>query len=91
MSHVIGFVLFEKDYYKLFFEYSGTVSQALPVLYETEKEVHENWKTYKDRKCVCKKDENVKLYADYGNGIRWYGKACRHCMCISKDLSPYPD
>ena len=43
MSHVIGFVTFEKDQKKLFFEYSGTVSQALPALWETKKEVHDNW------------------------------------------------
>jgi hypothetical protein len=87
MSHSSGTVTF-KDGLVLHYEYDGTCDVCIPALYETFDEMWENWRTYPERECKCNNDEDVTIYSNYGNGFSWEGTACRHCMCITKNLIP---
>jgi hypothetical protein len=87
MSHSSGKVTF-KDGLVLHFEYNGTSDICIPKLYETFEEMSENWRTYPKAECNCGNDEEVIIYASYGGGIEWEGRACRKCMCITQNLIP---
>ncbi|MFQ3543465.1 hypothetical protein Q7A53_05215 [Halobacillus rhizosphaerae] len=88
MSHASGTVTFKKDNLVMHYEYDGTSDVCIPALYKTNKEMSENWRNHEWRECTCEKDEDVVIYSDYGSGFDWEGKACRHCMCITKNLIP---
>jgi hypothetical protein len=87
MSHASGTVTF-KDGLVLHFEYNGTTDVCIPALYETFEEMWSNWRNHERRECTCGNDEEVTIYASYGDGIEWKGKACRKCMCITQNLIP---
>lgn len=88
MSSVKGTVTFKKDELVLHYEYSGTSDVAIPALYNTFDELWENWRDHEWRECNCGKQEEVTIHSTYGSGLEWEGEACRHCMCITKNLTP---
>jgi len=48
-----------------------------------------NGEVFDSIKCHCGQDEPVLLATNYGGGFYWSGRACRHCMAITKGDSPY--
>lgn len=87
MSHADGHVTFT-DGLVLHYEYNGTSDVCIPALHHSYEEMHEHWRNQPNRSCSCNKDENVIIHTSYGRGFEWKGKACRHCMCITKNLIP---
>lgn len=89
MSHAAGKVRFD-DGTVMCFDYYATTGHARTRLYVSMDEVYESWERPNDRfECSCGRHENVHLAIDYGNGIQWQGRACRHCMAITHGLTPY--
>ena len=89
MSHAAGKVRFD-DGTVMCFDYYATTGHARTRLYVSMDEVYESWERPNDRfECSCGRHENVHLAVDYGNGIQWQGRACRHCMAITHGLTPY--
>ena len=82
MSHANGAVKFKSDNLIMFFEYNGTTDVSIPFLYDTKKELYDNWRKGKWGKCECGKDEEVELMNDYGGGATQQGRACRYCKAI---------
>ena len=83
MSHANGQVRFQ-DGTTMHFEYDGTADMAISRLYDTNAEVHENWRAdpRPHNKCGCENGEPVKIATDYGNGYWWTGMACKQCRAI---------
>ena len=88
MSHAWGAVRFESNGLIKFYEYNGTADICNAQLYNTYKEVWDNWRKYKFIECKCGKDEDIEIYTSYGGGFYWGGKGCRHCNAITKHLEP---
>lgn len=90
MGHSIGAVKFNDDKI-LYYEYNGSVSVVLPKLYETEDDVHDNWRENPAADCVCGNDEAVRIMTTYGGGFSWNGRACRSCYAITDGFMPFND
>ncbi len=90
MSHATGKVKFTNGEVKSF-EYDATVSYVCPRLHDSVDGVQEHWRADNRRKCTCGKHESVTLAVDYGGGIQWDGRACKHCMAITHGFTPYDD
>lgn len=86
MSSAYGVVRFKSDGKLLFYLYDGTSDICVPTLCENMDDI---WKDNGWLRCKCEHDEPVEIFSDYGGGFYWEGKACRHCMCITKGLEPW--
>jgi hypothetical protein len=74
------------------YEYNGTCDVCLPRIYDTHKEVMDNWRSEQSAtaSCTCgDPPSDVILYSDYGDGFYWPAKACLKCRAIVGDLAPY--
>lgn len=92
MSHASGTVTFVKDDKKCWFEYNGTSDVCIPSIWDTEEEMHDNWRKSGWKTCTCGGEhEEVVIESHYGGGFSWEGEACRTCMCITKNLQPDSD
>lgn len=89
MSHSRGAVKFNSDGKIMFYEYNGTSDVCIYHLYETIKEVSDNWFNHEWLNCDCGQDEPVEIYSNYGGGFYWKGKACRFCKAFTENASPY--
>jgi len=90
MSHAGGQVKFS-DGIIMHYEYDGTSDWCIPKLYDTHKEMWNNWRKYEYEETNCEHElEDVIIYSDYGNGFYWLGKACRKCNMIIEGKNPYP-
>lgn len=89
MSHSSGTVTFISDDKKYWFEYNGTSDICIPMIYKTQEEMEENWRSGKWRTCYCGNESEEVVIEDshYGEGFSWKGKACRKCMCITEGLN----
>lgn len=87
MSHALGAVKFQDNTIR-YYEYDGTADVVYPDLYETPKEVWDNWrKPHSMARCACGRNEDAEVFTSYGGGFYMYGKACK--MCNKVDLDPY--
>jgi hypothetical protein len=90
MSHSSGEVI--KDNQVIgYFEYNGTVDVALPAIWNTMDEVHDNWRKQEWRSCTCSTPQvsEVTLYSSYGSGFHWKSKACLSCRTIVSNHDPH--
>jgi len=91
MSHATGLVKFN-DGLIMWYEYDGTSDICLSRLYHTKEELSANWRTVDGQRfCSCGKDEPVGIYADYGVGSYWSGRACRFCHAITDGIMPFDE
>ena len=90
MSHSTGLVRFPDGTVR-WFEYDGTTDYVRPKLYNTQKELSDNWREeyrHSDCECRCKRpsleynEHRVELFADYGYGFTFEGGACPVCNAI---------
>ena len=88
MSHSYGAVQFDSDDKVMFYEYDGTSDVTISHLYDTRKEMEDNWRKGEWLDCKCGRDEPVEIYSNYGGGFYWDGRACRHCLAITENLKP---
>jgi hypothetical protein len=88
MSHANGMVKF-KDGSIYHYEYDGTSDVCLSALYDTQKDMHLNWRRQPHKKCTCGNEEQVEAYSSYGGG--WYFKAlgCQKCRSIRTEYNEY--
>ena len=89
MSHASGRCVFDSDGLVLHFEYDGTTDQCISHLYATYAEMDANWRKGEWLVCNCGRDEPVKLDVNYAPPNVECGRACRHCMAITKDGHRY--
>lgn len=89
MSHSLGALKFASDNKVMFYEYNGTSDVCISHLYDTIKEVSNNWGNHDWLSCACDKSEPVEIYSNYGGGFYWKGKACRACFAITENCNPY--
>lgn len=92
MSHAMGRV-YRDGKIVGYYEYNGTADVTCTRINTTEDEVNDLWRTDAAwRNCACgKPDVDVVLWADYGCGYHWPGKACLECGAITDGFSPYQD
>lgn len=89
MSHANGAVI-KNGQVLGFFEYNGTCDVAISTIWQTRKELEENWRSDTSNKCECgEPPEEVILYADYGDGFHWSAKVCLRCKAIVENLMPF--
>lgn len=89
MSHASGAAMFI-DGVILYFEWDGTADVAIPMLWRTQEELRENWRSAEWRTCSCEPVavlEPCRLMNTYANGESWPGYACRKCMVIVGGLT----
>lgn len=88
MSHATGEV-YRDGRIVGYFEYDGTVDIACTALRATPEGVHDHWRADNDADCGCGgPGTEVTLYADYGSGFHWPGRACLACGAITAGLDP---
>jgi hypothetical protein len=92
MSHALGAVKFP-DGRVYFFEYDGTECVALNRLYETEREVEDNWRSHRSGACRCRPGRaawvEIEIMTLYGAGFHWSGTGCANCRKIVLGTDPY--
>lgn len=89
VSHAHGQVRFNSDGKIMFFEYDGTSEWVMNPLYETAKEVHDNWRKVDYPRRCQDKGEEVEIAVSYGAGSYWTGRACRDHKVVTDGFQPY--
>ena len=93
VARAIGKVRLINDNKFAWFIYDANMDRAFPGLFKDYNEFYNKaWMQddgYSNRyssDCKCKDTEEVEIYESYGGGMLWRGRACRHCMLITKNL-----
>ena len=91
MSHDVGAVKFNDGTIK-YYEYNGTSDVVISHIYDSLKEVRENWRNHVWEECNCENEEEVRIYSNYGGGFTFDGLACRECKSLRskrEDVNDY--
>jgi len=85
MGKSLGIIHFEDDTL-MFTWYQNTAD----VMHDILRPTIENYRDipYEESECTCGKDESVQMGTDYGGGYWWEGRACRHCLRVTKGHMP---
>jgi len=82
MSNSLGAVKFKDGIIK-YYEYGGTADVVTSHLYDSSKEVNDNWRKHEWLKCKCEQGEEfVSIYTDYGGGFYITGEGCKNCNSL---------
>jgi len=88
MSSMIGGVKFNDGTIK-FYKYNNTIEMIISCLYDTPKEVYDNWSKNNFDICLCGREEPVSIYCTFGQGFYFAGKACRYCNIVRPDEADF--
>lgn len=81
MSNSIGAVKFSDGQIR-FFEYRGSTDICISALWNTTKEVFDNWRKAEWKHCTCGNEEIIELHYVYGGGYYAEGYACKACKSL---------
>lgn len=98
MSRAKGTLTFE-DGVTLGCVYDGTIDTLLTRLYPDRQTAWDTYARLRDagalwwndmrHTCTCGHDEPATVEVDYGGGVSWETRACRHCGAITGRRGPW--
>lgn len=69
--------------------YHGSIDVIERQTHPTKNEVWNEHKFHKSEMNCIHEVEEVELLANYGSGIKWYGKCCSKCGLMIEGTDPY--